>query len=184
MKEHQLDIHYREHHQEHPQAGGHFFPEEEAKPLFQWMKKQHRGLLPQTISLVHDRDHIGSHFWVRLKKVVDTPSFWASYGDPSEGKAIKEGHFARLQGEQKGGNQFEFTTERIGEFDILFFKEMLDFEKPITVVVNGTTSFKGLVSKDPKLFLDEARKWPDPKRSVWGIVSINLDQEGIENKRN
>jgi predicted esterase len=45
------------------------------------------------------------------------------------------------------GNRFEARTRGVGAFTILLSPAMIDFEKPVTVVVNGKTAFEGLASR-------------------------------------
>jgi hypothetical protein len=174
MKEKKLNVLYREHHYEHPQAGGHFFPEEETQALFKWLAKQTRPSLNQNLSIVHDRDHIGRNNWIRVRRVEDVASFWASYTDRSEGEAIKAGQFARLRGEVFGENRLEITTERIREFEVLLSDQLVNFEKPVVIKVNGSIRFQDIVKPDPRVFLKEAYDWPDPARTVWAVVPISL----------
>ncbi len=175
MKENRLKVVYREHGFDHPQAGGHFFPEEETKALKRWLEKQKRKPVQTDLSMVRDRDHLGRHHWVRLKKVEKVASFWASYGDRSEGEAIKAGQFARVRGGLVGENRFEMTTEGVLEFEILLSPKEVDFGKPVVVKVNNIVRFEGMVEADSGVFLREARRWPDPKREVWAVLPISLE---------
>jgi hypothetical protein len=175
MKGHGLSFVYREHDREHPQAGGHFFPEEEVPALLQWTEKQDRKPRSLKVAAVHDRDHLGRQDWIRLQEVEGVASFWASYQNRSEGEGLKAGRYARMRAELKGKNRFEITTERVRRFELLVSAQQVDFEKPVVVVVNGTVRFEGVVQPDAAVFLEEARHWPDPERAVWAVIPIRLD---------
>jgi hypothetical protein len=51
------------------------------------------------------------------------------------------------------GNVIEVRTRGVRQFTLLLSPGEFDFASPITVVVNGRTSFHGLVRKDPATLL-------------------------------
>jgi hypothetical protein len=59
------------------------------------------------------------------------------------------------------GNRFEARTRGIGSFTILLAPEMVDFDKPVTVVVNGKTAFEGPVARDVATLLRWAARDSD-----------------------
>lgn len=51
------------------------------------------------------------------------------------------------------GNRFEARTRGVGAFTLLLSPGMVDFDQPVTVVVNGKTAFQGAVSRDASTLL-------------------------------
>ena len=76
---------------------------------------------------------------------------------------MQEGAFARLTA-AIDGQTITVATERVARYSLLLNRELLDLDKPIRVVTNGTTSFEGRVTRDAASLLKEARRRPDP---IW-----------------
>jgi predicted esterase len=51
------------------------------------------------------------------------------------------------------GNRFEARTRGVGAFTLLLAPGMIDFDQPVTVVVNGKTAFQGAVPRDVSTLL-------------------------------
>jgi hypothetical protein len=172
---------YREHEQVHPVAGGHFFPKEELPALVDWLKVQSRKPMPQELAVVHDRDHPGRVYWIRIEEISsEAGSFWASEFDHSEEERLQQGAYARMT-VKADGNTISVTTQHVVRYSLLLSPKLVDFSKPVRVITNGELSFDGLVKPDPRTLLEEIRERPDMRQSVLGIVKINiLPQVGFE----
>jgi len=48
----------------------------------------------------------------------------------------------------RSGNVFDAKTRGVGEFTLLLSPDVIDFAKPVQVIVNGAPTFSGLVKKD------------------------------------
>ncbi len=62
------------------------------------------------------------------------------------------------------GNRFEARTRGVGAFTILLAQTMIDFDQPVTVVVNGKTAFEGTVARRTETLLRYAAR--DNDRSM------------------
>jgi len=62
------------------------------------------------------------------------------------------------------GNRFEARTRGVGAFTILLAQAMIDFDQPVTVVVNGKTAFEGVVARRTETLLRYAAR--DSDRSM------------------
>lgn len=51
------------------------------------------------------------------------------------------------------GNRFEARTRGVGAFTLLLSPNMIDFDRPVTVIVNGKTAFEGRVEKSLETLL-------------------------------
>jgi hypothetical protein len=49
---------------------------------------------------------------------------------------------------ERRGNAFDAKTRGVGEFTLLLSPDVIDFAKPVQVIVNGAPAFSGLVKKD------------------------------------
>lgn len=165
---------YREHERVHPMAGGHFFPGEELPDLLRWLEGQSRKPIPRELVVVRDRDHLGRTDWVRIEEVEpDVGSFWTSEHDPEESHRLQQGRYARLMAKIVD-QTFFVTTERIARFSLLLNRDLVDFDRPTRVVVNGQEKFNGAVKPDARTLLEEARKRPDPHQRVLASVQITV----------
>jgi hypothetical protein len=72
---------------------------------------------------------------------------------PRKEEAFKHGKASGRISITHKGNRFEARTRGIGTFTILLAQEMIDFDQPVTVVVNGQTAFEGPVARDAATLL-------------------------------
>lgn len=56
------------------------------------------------------------------------------------------------------GNRFEARARGVGAFTLLLSPNMIDFEQPVTVVVNGRTAFEGRVERSVETLLRHAAR--------------------------
>jgi predicted esterase len=178
LKEKDYPVVYREHEHVHPVAGGHFFPREELPDLLTWLKSQRRKPVPQELMVVHDRDHSGRVYWVRIEEISpEAGSFWASEFDPKEEERLQQGAYARLGIKADGKNTFSVTSRHVARYSLLLNRELVDFNKPIKVISNGETRFEGLVKPDARILLEEIRRRPDIRQPVLGTVELKVSSE-------
>jgi poly(3-hydroxybutyrate) depolymerase len=175
LQEHGFQVVYREHDQEHPMAGGHFFPREELPNLVDWLSVRHRLPTPTHLTVVRDRDHTGRLYWVRIDQSRGVASFRASETDKEESRRLQEGAWARADA-RIDGNTIAVRTERAARYTLLLNRDLVDFDKPILVLTNGTISFEGRVKPDAAVLLREARITPDPGRLVLAELPITVTE--------
>lgn len=176
LEEHGFQAEYREHDKEHPVAGGHFFPKEELPALVEWLAVRHRTPPPRQVTIVRDRDHLDRLYWVRIDDTRDTASFWASEHDHEESRRLEEGAFARLTA-AIDGQTITVTTDRVGRYSLLLNRKVIELDRPIRVVTNGTTSFEGRVTLDAAKLLNEARRRPDPIWLAPAVIEIAVPSD-------
>jgi hypothetical protein len=70
------------------------------------------------------------------------------------------------------GNQITVAAEAISAFTLLLNPEELDFDRPITVIVNGTRQYEEIVTQNMSTLLDWARR--DLDRSLLFTAELNL----------
>ena len=164
---------YQEHDRVHPMAGGHFFPREELPALIDWLETMRRVALPETITIVRDRDHSGRAYWIRVEEIdIEAGSFWASETDPEETQRLKEGLYGRIEARIPSKNLIEIQTRHVRRFTVLLNDSLIDLSQPIRIVTNGKLSFEGMIAEDTSVLLEEARRRPDPEALVSAAVEI------------
>lgn len=175
LQEHGFQVVYQEHDEEHPVAGGHFFPREELPALVDWLSVRHRLPVPGEITVVRDRDHTGRLYWVRIDESRGAASFWASETDKEESRRLQEGAWARV-GARIEGNTVAVRTERVARYTLLLNHELVDLTQPVLVLTNGIVSFEGRVDTDAAVLLRDARTTRDPSRPVLAEVAITVTE--------
>lgn len=72
------------------------------------------------------------------------------------------------------GNTFNIRTSRITDFSLFVNPEMVRFDQPIKVNVNGSLLYNGLIESDSKLLLTEFIKRKDRKQLWTGRIDVKL----------
>lgn len=154
---------YREHHREHPIAGGHYFPKEELPDLVAWFNHQRRAPLPTRVTLVRDASHFQPFNWIRLDSTDPIAAFSEDLVDKPD-EQIKRRVYARLDASIIGSNHIEVTAEHVRRYSLFLNEQLIDVSKPLTVLTNGRLSFEGIVTPSVETLLRQARRRQDPER--------------------
>lgn len=160
---------YREHHREHPIAGGHYFPKEELPDLVAWFNHQRRTPLPTSVTLVRDASHFQPFNWVRLDSTDPIAAFSEDLVDKRD-ERIKRRVYARLDASIAGSNRIEVTAEHVQRYSLFLNERLIDVSQPLTVLTNGRLSFEGTVTPSVETLLRQARLRQDPER----LFSVHL----------
>ena len=67
----------------------------------------------------------------------------------------------------RNGNRFDAKSRGVAQLTLLLSPDVIDFSKPVTVVVNGATAFDGMVKKDPATLLAWAAR-DDDRTMLYG----------------
>lgn len=174
LKEAGISHTYREHGKEHPQAGGHFFPREELPDLVKWFDGQHRIAEPARVESVRDVTHLAPFYWTEINQIAGkVADVQKSLFNNDEIDLIKEGAFARLTAEIEG-NTVTVESALVGKFTLFFNNRLIDFSKPLRVVVNGKKRFEGRLNESAAFLLEEAKRRADGVSLYTGSVKIDL----------
>ena len=137
-----------------PQAGaGHntaWWPTER-EPFEKFVREHPRVPHPQLLSWETERvDKFNRNRWLVINELRQ---------DASRNTMLKDmGFFQHTKRSGRidivrNGNAFEARTREVGAFTLLLSPDAIDFSKPVTVTVNGTSAFSGIVKKDPAVLL-------------------------------
>jgi hypothetical protein len=163
---------YREHTGVHPMAGGHYFPREEVPALVAWFDGRHRVAVPSRVTLVRDASHWRPLGWVR----IDATDRIAAFSDDLTDRAdalITEKVYARADAELTGSNRLGISTEHVRRLTLFLNERLVEFDRPLRIVVNGQPAFEGLLTPDAGTMLRDARQRRDP--SMVFSTSLTID---------
>ena len=134
----------------------HWWPEE--RPFYEMFVHSHpRAAHPEKLSWETDRtDRFNRVRWLVIDKL----------GVHKSDSALQDVNVASYEGDKvllfprlrqkasgrvdilRSGNVFDAKTRGVGEFTLLLSPDVIDFAKPVQVIVNGAPTFSGLVKKD------------------------------------
>jgi hypothetical protein len=161
---------YREHEWKHSHAGSHFFPRQELPDLVKWFGGQRRERYPQRITVVRDASHLTEFGWVRIDSTDRIAMFSEQLVDRQD-DLMKNQVYARLDVTNIQKNQINVSTTR--RYTLFLNDTLVDFSQPISVVTNGATSFKGMLTPQLETLLREVRRRHDSSM----VFSVKLTLE-------
>lgn len=153
---------YREHQREHPMAGGHYFPREELPELVTWLNRQHRIPLPTRLTLVREASHFQPFGWLRIDATDSIAAFSEDLVNKRDDR-IKRHEYAKLDATIVGSNRIEVSAERVQRYTVFLNDQLIDVEKPLTVMTNGAVSFEGTVNPSIETLMRQARLRDDAR---------------------
>lgn len=77
----------------------------------------------------------------------------------------------------RGDNHFEVTSNNVRQFSIYLHPKMVDFKKPVSVMVNGKQVFNDPIQMDPGLMFELAREFDDRGRLFWGRIDLRITSD-------
>jgi hypothetical protein len=116
--------------------------------------------------------------WLRIEETGDTESKTA-FKDITQ-RLVRPG-FPRIRAKFKG-NRIDVETARVKRYTVLVSEKMLDMKKEIEIHTNGKLSFKGKVEDDPRVILEEARRFNDRQLLFNNRVTIDVDGKPEEDE--
>ena len=75
---------------------------------------------------------------------------------------------------ERAGNAFTATTRGVKQFRLLLSPEVVDFNQPVTVAVNGRPAFGGMVTRDVRTLLTWAARDNDRTMLYGAEVLVNV----------
>jgi predicted esterase len=90
------------------------------------------------------------------------------------GRAIRE-TLGRLRGEIDG-QTLHVETKHVGDFTVWLGEGMVDWARPVTLVVNGRTLWEGRITPDLDVCLTQATRTRDFDRLRWAGLRVSADR--------
>jgi hypothetical protein len=75
----------------------------------------------------------------------------------------------------KGKNQIAVTSNGVRELTLYFHPKMVDMQKPVRVKVNGKEAHNAMLTVDPTIMLDDARRYDDRGRVYWAKIRLDVE---------
>ncbi len=95
---------------------------------------------------------------------------WVEVAPIEDSKEVQE-----LLAINKGKNQFEVTSNGVRELTMYFHPKMVDMQKPVRVKVNGKEAYNAMLTVDPSIMLDDARRYDDRGRIYWAKIELAIE---------
>ncbi|MFT6830069.1 MAG: pimeloyl-ACP methyl ester carboxylesterase [Planctomycetota bacterium] len=76
-----------------------------------------------------------------------------------------------------GGNRITVTSNGVREFTLYFHPKMVDLLKPISVTVNGEEAHSAVLTVNPTIMLDDARRYDDRGRVYWAKLTLRVESD-------
>jgi len=114
--------------------------------------------------------------WLRIEETGDSESK-TDFKDSNQ-RRIRSG-LPRIRARYEG-NRIDVETSSVKKYTVLISEKMLDLKKEIEIHTNGNLSFKGKLESDPRVILEEARKFNDRRLLFNNRVSIEVDGKSEE----
>jgi predicted esterase len=168
---------YREHDRVHPTAGGHFFPHDELGDLVGWLGRQSRNPYPKRLRVVADASHLLRFGWLRIDATDRIASFTEALVDRQD-QEIKSRVYARLDATITA-NTIVVQSQRVRRYTLFLNDRLIDLDRPIAVMTNGTVSVNAVSVPQVQTVLKEARLRHD-QRTLYP-VSITIEVPALRN---
>ncbi len=140
------------------EGGGHdtrWLPDE--TPAIERFKTGHpRDPFPESLQWVADRDdRYNRNLWLRVDQMASTD-------------------FPAVMKVEREGNRFTVEATAVAGFSLLLNPEEVDFNLPVTVVVNGGVVYEGMVEQSAETLLRWVRETLDRRALVTAELTISL----------
>jgi hypothetical protein len=119
--------------------------------------------------------------WLRIEETGDSKGK-TDFKDA--GRRLVQSSLPRIRAKYEG-NRIDVETSLVKKYTVLVSGKMLDLKKEIEIYTNRSLSFKGKLLDDPRVILEEARRFNDRQLLFQNRVTIEVDpkpEEGEEEK--
>ncbi len=110
--------------------------------------------------------------WIASRSISASTFHWLRLSAASDASIVQ-----RAWAVNKGDNLFEITAENVREASLYLHPAMVDFDKPVTVKVNGDVLFSGMVTPDLATMLMLVREFDDRGRIFHAAVNLSIQTD-------
>lgn len=150
---------------------GHEHFQEEIQHIFQWMKSQRRILFPREFAAASMRTWNNYFWWVSLAKFPD-----ASLVPPTGWPAARGAKPVETTGAVRPNNSLSISTG-VGEIAIWLHPDLVNFDRPITITINGRDHREGW-QPDLAVMLEDVRLRGDRLNPFWARFQTQTGRGG------
>ncbi len=165
-------------------AGGHeIFPDEVPK-MAKFFAEHPRNLYPTRVfargsgGLAQDTPDTNpewdkKHAWTKGRAIPISTFHWIRLV-PLPSDTPKEKETQTVWAVNKGGNTIEVTSQNVRKLRLYLHDKMVNFDKPVRVVVNGEKLFDRNVTRDLKTMLELVREFDDRGRIFHAAIDLEI----------
>jgi hypothetical protein len=139
-----------------------------------WFGTRRRDPSPTRLTVVRDATHLQPFGWIRIDATDRIAAFSDNLIDRRD-DAIKNRVYAKLDAEIIGPNRIEVRTERVRRYSLFLNQDLIDLDKPVTVVTNGKIAYEGIVTPSLDILLREARRRRDRGTLFPVVLTLSVD---------
>ncbi|MEM7457671.1 MAG: alpha/beta hydrolase-fold protein [Planctomycetota bacterium] len=177
-EEHEMDWQFVE------KNGGHEIYQDELPKVAEFFSERERNLYPQQVYL-----RAGGHMkFVKTWQIRGWPEHTIYFDERPlrwnmrhwievEPRPDHDGPL-ELMAENRGNNQIEIASENVRGLTVFLHPEMIDFDAPVSIRVNGAEVFSEQVEPDPALMFELAREFDDRGRVYFARVDLQIVDDG------
>jgi len=165
-------------------GAGHGVYEAGSKAALEWLWSHQRDPWPKKVSRTAHRLRQARASWVRVDQMKGEE--WdprkqtkvrAERNTPKEElirlAAVEiDKELIHIKAEVQSGNRVVITCSRATRLTVGLHPALVDFDKPVQIVVNGKTAFSGKVEADPAVLLKAAARELDFQRLPYAEISV------------
>ncbi|MBI5359345.1 MAG: alpha/beta hydrolase [Planctomycetes bacterium] len=137
--------------EEKPMAGGHFFPTHKLQDVFDWLADKNRNAFPSELNCASADKKLNSFYWLKLDDFTEM-EITAS--------VINNKIAINIAG-------------AVNKLTVRLNDKMIDYSKPVEIVVNGKTVFNGMALKNAETLLTGFKNARDCKKIFFTEIRID-----------
>ncbi|MBW2263954.1 MAG: hypothetical protein JRG91_18490, partial [Deltaproteobacteria bacterium] len=131
---------------------GHSFPQAQWTSAMSWLSEHSRDPYPPDV-LYNMAWHASSYYEnLFMNNTLNTNVFWVRIDS-----RISSTEAGRVDA-SIDGQTISATTENIVQLSVYLADELIDLDSPVTITINGSTWYEGLVERSPSLALRHAKE--------------------------
>lgn len=79
-----------------------------------------------------------------------------------------------IMARNKGNNEFLIVSQNVRKLSVYVHPKMIDFDKPVSITVNGEQLFNEKATRDPEIMFDLTREFDDRGRIFWARIDLEV----------
>ncbi len=112
------------------------------------------------------------HTWNAQRPIPASTFHWLRLSPPADNSIVQ-----RVWAVNKGDNLFEITSENARKLRLYLHPDMVDFNSPVRVKVNGDILFNDLVETDMATMLNLVREFDDRGRIFHAAIDVDVNTD-------
>ena len=163
--------------------GGHTIFPDEVQKVASFFAAQHRDLYRKKVwarvgatrftTAESNPQWVVQHTWNAARPIELSTMFWLRFFEPAA-DVPAERRLQKVFAEVQGGNRIELVCEHVRRLRIHLHPRMVDFQRDVTIVANGTVVFQGKITPDLAGMLTLVREFADRGRVFHAAIDVAI----------